>query len=490
MFKKLLIANRGEIAARIIKSARELGIKTIAVYSEADKWSHYVSMADEAHLIGPPAPKESYLNIKKIIQVARQTRTDCIHPGYGFISENPNLALACRVNKITFIGPSPEAMKRLGNKLNSKKIAEKAGIKVIPGLDKNVTAKEVRSFGKKYGFPLLLKAIAGGGGRGMRIIRSERESPHLIDEARKEAQTARGDSRLFLEKYFDQARHIEVQILADNHGNVVDLYERECSVQRRHQKLIEESPSPAINPDQRKRLTQDARKIIEAGGYTNAATVEFLLDKHGNHYFMEVNTRLQVEHPVTEMVTGIDIVKEQFKIANGHKLDIKRNKNGHAIECRILAEDPYNNFTPSVGKILAVAVPTGPHIRIDTDILPGYYVTSHYDSLIAKLIVWGQDRETAIKRMKNGLLSFKLAGVNTTIPFHKAVMSSKEFNTGKYNTTFVERVFRMPEVKKEVIKDAVMIAAAIEFNHREKRLANQPSPQTLSQWKLAIQETN
>lgn len=489
MLKKVLVANRGEIALRIIRAARELGIKTVAIYSEADRWKHYVSQADEAYLTGPPEPKDSYLNLKKIIGIAKSTKADSIHPGYGFLSENPVFAQECRRNKLTFIGPTPEAMKKIGNKITARELAIKNDIKVTPGINGEVTLSDVKRFAKKFGYPVLVKAAKGGGGRGMRVIRNEKEIASLLSEARNEVSGAFGGSSLFVEKYIEKPRHIEIQILGDKLGKVVDLFERECSIQRRHQKLVEESPSPALNERKRKEITSDARKIAELAGYTNAGTVEFLLDKEGNHYFQEVNSRLQVEHPVTEMVTGIDIVKEQFKISAGEKLDIKRKFSGCAIECRILAEDPYSNFAPSIGKILSVSFPRGHHIRIDTDLLEGDIVSPHYDSLLAKLIVWGKDRGSATAQMLNALEAFILVGVDTTIPFHVALFQSARFKKADYHTTFIEKDFKIASVEKNYIETASMLAATLEFTSRESSFASYKSSSLVSAWKRAIQET-
>lgn len=441
LFRKILIANRGEIAVRIIRACRELGIQTVAVYSEADKESVHVKLADEAVCIGPPSPSLSYLNVPVILSAAEITDAEAIHPGYGFLSENPQFADACKKSGITFIGPSPECIRIGGDKARARQLLKKKSVPVIPGSDGAVRdEKEALRIAKKVGFPVILKASAGGGGRGMRIVESEDEMHKAFSTAQRESLTAFGSSNLYIEKYLTCIRHIEVQIMADNHGNVVHLGERDCSVQRRHQKLIEESPSPAINERMRKKIGEYAIRAAQAMKYNNVGTIEFVLDNENNVFFIEVNTRVQVEHPVTEMVTGIDIISEQIKLAAGMKLALKQSQikfTGHAIECRINAEDPVT-FVPSPGKVTFFYQPGGVGVRVDTALYGGWTVPQFYDSLVAKIIIHDETREGAIRKMLRVLDECLIEGIKTSIPFHKRVLQEESFLSGQFDTRFCE----------------------------------------------------
>jgi len=445
MFKKLLIANRGEIAVRVIRAARELGIKTVAVYSEADRDALHVKIADEAFCIGPAVPSQSYLNIPSIISVAEVAGVDAIHPGYGFLAENAKFAEICAANGIKFIGPPIEAMAKMGDKATARKTVAKAGVPVVPGSEGTIAdEKEAIKIADKIGYPVAIKATAGGGGRGLRVAWDRNEFIHLMRTARSEAEAAFGNPEVYLEKYIEEPRHIEVQILADEHGNYVYLGERDCSIQRRHQKLVEESLSPAVNEKTRKKLGEAAVRAARSVNYFSAGTIEFLFDRHGKFYFMEMNTRVQVEHPVTEMITQVDIIKEQILIAAGEKLRLRQNDikyHGHAIECRINAEDHERNFLPCPGEIKAYHAPGGPGIRVDSHAYTGYVIQPHYDSLIAKLIAWGKDRGEAIQRMERALDEFVIDGIATTIPFHLKVMRNVAFRRGEVTTKFVEEHF-------------------------------------------------
>lgn len=444
LFKKVLIASRGEIAVRIIRSCKELGIKTVAVYSDVEKDSLHVKLADESVCIGPANPDHSYLNIPAILSTAEITDSDAIHPGYGFLSENYHFAEACITSGLTFIGPSPENIRLGGDKAKARQIMKRKGIPVVPGSDGPVATEEIAmKTARKIGFPIVIKASAGGGGRGMRIVREEKDLEQSFYLAQREALTAFGNSELYIEKYIPDARHIEVQIMADNKGNIIHLNERDCSIQRRHQKLIEESPSPFSTSEKfRKKIGDLSVKAARAIRYRNIGTVEFIVNHDSSIYFMEINTRIQVEHPVTEVVTGIDIVKEQIKLAAGFPLEYKQSQikqSGHAIECRINAEDP-ERFIPSPGKINFLSIPGGPGVRVDTAIYTGYIIPPHYDSLIAKLIVHGKDRGEAIVRMRRSLDEFIIEGVRTTIPFYKKVLNHPDFIKGEFDTTFLEKM--------------------------------------------------
>jgi acetyl-CoA carboxylase biotin carboxylase subunit len=444
LFKKILIANRGEIAVRIIRTCRELGIKTVTVFSDIEKESLHVRLADESVCIGPASVTQSYLNIPAILSAAEITDSDAIHPGYGFLSENHHFAEACITSGITFIGPTPENIRLGGDKAKARQIMKRKGVPVVPGSDGPVATEDMAlKIAKKIGFPIVLKASAGGGGHGMKIVKEEKDLEQAFYMAQREALTAFGNSELYIEEYIPEMRHIEVQIIADGKGNIVHLGERDCSIQRRHQKLIEESPSPISSTEKfKKRIGELGVKAARAIKYRNVGTVEFIVDSKGNIYFIEINTRIQVEHPVTEAVTGIDIIKEQIKLAAGMPLEYKQSHikpSGHAIECRINAEDP-ERFIPSPGKITFLSLPGGLGVRVDTAIYNGYVIPPHYDSLIAKLIAYGKDRQEAIARMRRALDEFIIEGINTTIPFHKRVLSNPDFINGNFNTNFVEKI--------------------------------------------------
>jgi len=449
MFKKILIANRGEIALRIICACKELGIKTVAVYSEPDRNSLHVRFADEAICIGPARPGESYLNIPAVISAAEITNAEAIHPGYGLLSENANFAHVCESSGLKFIGPPSEVIRMMGEKEKARQAMKRCGVPILPGSD-GVIANEVEAleWAKQVGFPVIVKASAGGGGRGMRVIRSAEELPHMFASEHAEAAAAFGNGDLYMEKFIERPRHIEFQVLADEHGNVVSLGERDCSVQRRHQKLIEESPSPAVTPEVRKRINAVLEKTMKEIGYQNAGTVEFLMDEDGSLHFIEMNTRIQVEHPVTEFVTGVDLVKAQLQIASGAKLSdiltLPIVPKGHAIECRINAEHP-EKFTPSAGKITVFHTPGGNGVRVDTAQYQDGVVPPYYDSLIAKLIVYGRDRTEALARMNRALDMFIVEGIHTSIPLHKRVLAEPDFVAGKFDTKFMERF--MPQKK-------------------------------------------
>jgi acetyl-CoA carboxylase biotin carboxylase subunit len=451
MFKKILIANRGEIAMRVIVACRELGIKTVAVYSEADEHALHVRFADEDVRIGPPRSAESYLNVPAIISAAEITGADAIHPGYGFLSESAYLAEVCEACHIRFIGPDPKVIRLMGDKARARRAMKKAGLPLLPGTDGPVESEEAAlKFAISCGFPIIVKATAGGGGRGMRVVRTPQELGHAIKTAQREAEAAFGVPDVYIEKYLENPRHIEVQVLGDHHGAVVHLGERECSIQRRHQKLLEESPSPALTEKQRRKLGNlvvDAAKAVQ---YTNAGTFEFLMDDQARFYFMEANTRLQVEHPVTEFVTGIDIVKEQIRIAAGERLSVRQGEvtfNGHAIECRVNAEDPVT-FVPSPGHISVFSIGGGPGIRVDTAAHSDCTIPPYYDSMIAKVISYGRDRHEAIVRMKRALEMAVVEGVKTTIPMHLRILNDPDFLAGRLSTKFMERFTPTPEKDK------------------------------------------
>lgn len=443
MIKKLLIANRGEIAVRIIRACRELGVETVAVYSEADKDSLHVQLADEAFCIGPTLSKDSYLNFTNIISVAKKTECDAIHPGYGFLAENADFAELCREVGITFVGPSPEAITRMGIKDVARETMREAGVPIVPGSQGVIKdTDEALELAKKIEYPVIIKATAGGGGKGIRVARNEDELVKGINITQQEAATAFGNPGVYIEKYIEDFRHVEIQVLADNYGNVIHLGERDCSIQRRLQKLLEETPSPALDSETREEMGAAAVKAAKAVDYTGAGTIEFIYDHHNRKfYFMEMNTRIQVEHPVTELVTGIDLIKEQIRVASGEKLTLSQEEvtfNGWAIECRINAENPEKKFMPSPGKINMYLPPGGLGVRIDSAAYPGYTIPPFYDSMIAKVITYGHTREEAIARMKRALGEFVIEGIHTTIPFHLRLLNHEKFVEGDFNTKFLE----------------------------------------------------
>ncbi|MFA4888178.1 MAG: acetyl-CoA carboxylase biotin carboxylase subunit [Candidatus Omnitrophota bacterium] len=446
MFSKILIANRGEIALRIIRACRELGIRTVAVYSQADRSSLHVRFADEAICIGQPASSSSYLNIPAIISAAEITDVEAIHPGYGFLAENPHFAEICESCKITFIGPTPENIRMMGDKMAARTTMQKAGLPIVPGSVSAAKSKEeALKTAKLIGYPVIIKAAAGGGGKGMRICHNDLTLASSLITAKAEAEANFGNSDVYIEKYIDRPRHIEIQILADKYGHILHLGERDCSIQRRHQKLLEESPSPAVDQKLRKRLGEAALKGAKTVNYVSCGTIEFLLDRNNKFYFMEMNTRIQVEHPVTELVTGIDLIKEQIRVAAGEKLKFHQDNiqlRGAAIECRINAEDYENNFMPSPGKIDLLNLPGGPGVRLDTHIYQGYEIPPFYDSLIAKLITYGRNRQEAIKTMQRALSEFSVAPIKTTIPFHIKLLENPLFLKGEFSTHFVQDILQ------------------------------------------------
>jgi acetyl-CoA carboxylase, biotin carboxylase subunit len=494
MFKKVLVANRGEIAVRVLRACEERGISTVAVYSEPDRTALHVRYADEAYYIGPAPSRESYLCIDKIIDVARKADVDAIHPGYGFLAENAAFAAACADAGITFIGPSPDAIEKMGNKQTARQTVAGNGVPVVPGTDKGLRDEDLKAAALRIGFPLMIKATAGGGGKGMRVVHDPSEFTSSLSAARREALGAFGDGEVYLEKYISSARHIEVQILADSHGNTIHLGERECSIQRRHQKLIEESPSVAIDDQMRKKIGQIAISAAESVNYVNAGTIEFLYDNKDNRiYFLEMNTRLQVEHPVTEMVTGVDIVKEQIAIAAGRRIRYRQEdivSKGWSIECRITAEDPFNNFMPNGGTVTYLKEPTGPGVRVESALYRGYEVSLFYDPMVAKLIVWGETRAEAILRMRRSLNEYRIGGIKTSIPFHQEIMDSTEFIWGTFDTGFINRrrLVANDTMSDENAKIAAVAAALIahEAGRRAVHIGDgSHSMNTRSAWKQA-----
>jgi acetyl-CoA carboxylase biotin carboxylase subunit len=495
MFNKVLIANRGEIAVRIIRACRELGMQSVAVYSAADRQALHVRYADEAHYLGPAPSRESYLRGDKIIDIALKSGAKAIHPGYGFLAERADFAEACQEAGLVFIGPKPSAIASMGDKTAARATVSRAGVHVVPGTEGEgpLRDEDLLAIAPQIGFPLLIKASSGGGGKGMREVLSFEEMPGLLHSARREAEASFGDGNVYLEKVVEGARHIEIQILADNFGNVIHLGERECSIQRRHQKLLEECPSPFIADDEalRQEMGSVAVRAAQAVNYANAGTIEFLVDKDKNFFFLEMNTRVQVEHPVTEMVTGVDIVKEQIRVARGRHLRIAQehvHQNGWAIECRINAEDPFNNFLPSTGVITHSLLPTGPGVRVDTGVYPGFQISPYYDSLISKLIVWGETRAEAVLRMRRSLDEYKVIGVYTNIPFHQKLMDSHRFMGGQYDTRFVEERFSLNSVEEEVDDSRPEIAAmfaTLVAHQQSERAANivQRGKRDASNWK-------
>ncbi len=485
-FDKLLIANRGEIAMRILRAAHELGIDTVAVYSDADRYAPHVRYAKEAYYIGPSPARESYLVIEKILDVAQKAGAQAIHPGYGFLAERAEFAQACVDHDIVFVGPPAEAIRTMGDKQMARQTVTAAGVPVVPGTPAG-TDEELIAAGSEMGFPLLVKATAGGGGKGMRPVYEAAALPDAIAAARREAAAAFGDGTVYLEKMIVEGRHIEIQLMADSHGNAIYLGERECSLQRRHQKLIEEAPSFAVDEDLRRRMGEVAVAAAKAVNYVNAGTIEFLMDKDKKFYFLEMNTRLQVEHPVTELVTGVDIVQEMLRVARGRKLRIRQEDvkmQGWAIECRINAEDPYNNYLPSTGLVTTSRAPTGPGVRVDTGVFRGYEVTPYYDSMISKLICYGETRAEAILRMRRALAEYRVMGVKTNIPFHQHMMDSHRFLSGRFDTKFVEREFSMSDREATDELEAAILATLVA--HRQGQQASQivsPGTRDASNWK-------
>ena len=484
MFRKILIANRGEIAVRIIRACKELGVSTVAVYSDADRRSLHVALADEAYHIGGSAPSESYLVIDKIIEVAKKSGAEAIHPGFGFLSENEEFAKRCKKEKIVFIGPSAEAIRLMGDKITARKIAQDAKVPLVPGSDGAVTDVEASVVAEKIGYPVMIKASAGGGGKGMRLVRNKDDFESSLRMARSEARSSFGDDSVFVERFVEEPRHVEIQIIADTFGNTLYLFERECSIQRRHQKVIEEAPSPAISARTRKKMGEVAVRIAKAVKYSGAGTVEFIMDQKENFYFLEMNTRVQVEHPITEMITGFDIVKWMVRIANGEKLPFKQKDlqmKGWAFECRVYAEDPETNFMPSPGLLTYVKAPSGPGIRDDSSIYSGCEITSFYDPMLSKLVVWAETREAAIDKMASALREYVVLGVKTNIGFLIRVMSNEDFRQGKLDTGFIER---FPELLTpgDVDIEPALIAAALAVEDLEETVESDKQPE--SNWKL------
>jgi acetyl-CoA carboxylase biotin carboxylase subunit len=497
MLRKILIANRGEIAVRIARACREMGIPSVAVYSEADRAALHVRVADEAYPIGPAPSRESYLCIDKIMEVARRANCDALHPGYGFHSENPEFARACAGGGITFIGPSPDAMERLGSKTAARQLAERAGVPMVPGVVSPIeNPQDAARIANELGYPVLLKAVAGGGGKGMRLVATANEMPSAWRDASSEALHAFGDARVYLERYLDRPRHIEIQIFGDARGHLVHLGERECSVQRRHQKVIEESPSPFMTPELRRSMGDAAVRLASEAGYTNAGTVEFLVDAARNFYFLEVNTRLQVEHPVTEMVTGLDLVKLQIRVAAGERLPFTQQDivfSGHAMECRLYAEDPDNNFFPSPGTILSRRTPGGPGIRLDDGVYEGFTVSTEYDPLLGKLISWGRDRAEAIARLERALEEYTVTGIKTNSSLFRNILKDSQFIRGEIFTRWLDE--RLPDflTKKKNsahddddsdAEDAAILAALLHHSAANGAVpVNSQPTQPESRWK-------
>ncbi|ASB50556.1 acetyl-CoA carboxylase biotin carboxylase subunit [Alkalitalea saponilacus] len=476
MIKKILVANRGEIAVRIIRTCREMDIKSIAVFSDADRTSLHVRYADEAYRIGPPPSAESYLNMDAIIKIAKKSKADAIHPGYGFLSENAEFAEKVRKAGLIFIGPSAEAIIAMGDKMRARELMQKAEVPVVPGTgalpDDEAQIKQLAS---KIGYPVMIKASAGGGGKGMRLVHSSKDLISSYRRARSEAASAFGNDAVYLEKYLEEPHHIEFQILADNHGNVIHLFERECSVQRRHQKVIEETPSPFLTEETRQEMAKHAISAAKSVNYSGAGTIEFLMDKHHHFYFLEMNTRLQVEHPITERVTGVDLVKAQIHIANNEPLHLQQEElkqSGHAIEARIYAEDPYHNFMPGSGLIRHISEPLGLGMRTDGYVFEGYEVPVYYDPLISKLIIWAPTRSEAIDRMKRALYEYKITGIKTNIAFIQRIMEAKDFIDGNYNTHFIEEnldFLLQPSEQSKEIEDIAMIIAYLDYQNKQNK---------------------
>lgn len=492
MIKKILVANRGEIAVRVIRSSKEMGISTVAVFSEADRKSMHVRYADEAYYIGPAPSAESYLNTEKIIEVAKQSGADAIHPGYGFLSENAAFSERCKKEGIIFIGPSAHAISSMGDKITARHTMIEAGVPVVPGTEAKVeNDKEIFNIAEKVGLPLMLKASSGGGGKGMRKVEDRNQLVDAFRAAQSEAREAFGDDTVYVEKYIESPHHIEFQVLADHHGNVIHLFERECSVQRRHQKIVEETPSPLLSDDVRRKMGETAVRVAKAVDYVGAGTVEFIVNEEQEFYFLEMNTRLQVEHPITELVVGVDLVKQQIHIANGEPLELKQEnlqQNGHAIECRVYAEDAANNFMPSPGEIKYISEPMGPGVRTDGYIHEGYTIPIYYDPMISKLVVWAEDRNTAIGRMLRALGEYKITGVKHNIKFLEHIMENPDFVAGNYNTHFIpmhsDTLFEDEECNTQC-QDVVVMTTFVDFLRKmqNSKDTGQPVDNETSRWR-------
>ncbi len=490
MFTKILIANRGEIAVRVIRACRDLGIKSVAVFSEPDRGALHVRLADEAYPIGPAPSSQSYLVIDKIIEAAKKAGAEAIHPGYGFLAENASFARACDMAGLVFIGPPPGAIEMMGDKMAARIAMKNAGVPVVPGTENPIEDEiGVIKIAEWIGYPILIKAAAGGGGKGMRIVNDQSEIKSAIRAAKSEAKSSFGDDRIYIEKYLPEPRHIEIQVIADSHGNYVYLGERECSIQRRHQKVIEEAPSPLVTPAMRRKMGEAAVAAAKVAGYINAGTVEFLADNHRDFYFLEMNTRLQVEHPVTELVTGIDLAVEQIRIAAGEKLSFTQKDiaiKGHAIECRIYAEDTASGFLPSTGTISLYHEPAGPGIRIDSGIYEGAEISIYYDPMISKLLAYGKDRGQAISRMLRALDEYRIAGVATNIDFHRTILRHPEFAAGRLSTHFIEHHYHQPdELPAPDLRAMALASALFEHESRSAVKLRAPSKGQVSQWKKA-----
>jgi acetyl-CoA carboxylase biotin carboxylase subunit len=488
--KKLLVANRGEIAIRVMRTCRELGIKTVAVYSDADRNALHVRYADEAYRLGPPPSRESYLLADKIIEICKTHNVDALHPGYGFLSERSEFAIKLAEAGIIFVGPSAESMDLMGSKIASKQAVEKFGVPLVPGLKEAITDIEAAKLvAVQIGFPVLIKASAGGGGKGMRIVNGVDEFEPQMHMAQSEALSSFGDDSVFIEKYVAAPRHIEIQLMADNHGNVCYLFERDCSIQRRHQKLVEEAPSAVLTPEMRKQMGEAAVNVARAANYSGAGTVEFLLDEKLNFYFLEMNTRLQVEHPVTELITGLDLVKEQIRVAEGHPLSFTQDDlkiNGHALELRVCAEDPMNNFLPDIGTLSTYRVPQGPGIRVDDCMEEGMEIPIHYDNMVAKLIVWADTRDNAIDKMKRAISEYRISGVANTLQFGHWVMENEHFINGNFDTKFIDNYFK-PEYlqakEDQTLEEALGLIASFVFSNKvTSSQASTTSNSTESDW--------
>jgi acetyl-CoA carboxylase biotin carboxylase subunit len=495
MFKKILIANRGEIAVRILRACRELGIATVAVFSEADRASLHVRYADEAYLIGPTPARESYLDLNRILEVAQASGAEAIHPGYGFLAEREEFARRCEAAAVAFIGPPSQAIRALGTKTAARQLATRIGVPVVPGVVEELTDAGAEAAAMQLGLPVAIKAVAGGGGKGMRVVQTPADLASAIRAARSEAESSFGTPAIYVEKFLQAPRHIEVQILADRSGHTVSLGERESSVQRRYQKVIEEAPSPIVDPEFRARMGEAAVRLAQAAGYVNAGTMEFLVDADRRFYFLEANTRLQVEHPVTEMVTGLDLVKTQIRLAAGEPLALWEEEfsiRGAAIECRIYAEDPFQGFVPSPGRIIGLREPGGPGVRVDSGVYEGYEVLPHYDSLIAKVITWGRDRGEAVERMRRALREYRIQGIKTTIPFHQQVMADAAFLKGDVNTTYIDGRFPdRPHAWSEAEREVALVAAAVHTFLRDRARSGGAPDQVgsgVSPWVLAARQ--